>query len=131
MENINVAILSAMPEEVGEILLHITNKEEFNFGDLTIYKGIFNESVPQVRRINVITAWSGWGKVSAARAITRILDSSITKKIDLIIFTGVAGAIDENLNQWDVIIPNVLKQYDMDASPLFERFVIPALNKSD
>ena len=36
---------------------------------------------------------------------------------------------DSLLNQWDVIIGNELIQYDVDARPLFERFVIPPLNK--
>ena len=34
-------------------------------------------------------AWSGWGKVSAARAATRLLASD--PSIDLLVFTGVAG----------------------------------------
>ena len=73
-------------------------------------------------------AWSGWGKVSAARAITRILASK--NKIDLIIFTGVAGAANNNLSQWDIVIAEEVIQHDMDARPIFEKFVLPPLNKA-
>ena len=49
--------------------------------------------------------------------------------IDLFIFTGVAGAINSDLEQWDLIIPNKVCQYDMDARPIFERHVIPPLKE--
>ena len=48
--------------------------------------------------------------------------------IDLLLFTGVAGGADKNLNQWDIAIPNAVIQYDMDASPIYEKFVVPALD---
>ena len=35
-----------------------------------------------------------------------------------------------NLNQWDIIIPSELIQHDMDARPIYAKYVIPALNKS-
>ena len=48
-------------------------------------------------------------------------------QIDLIIFTGVAGAINKDLLKWDLIISDAVIQYDMDATPIFNRFVIPQL----
>ena len=48
-------------------------------------------------------------------------------KIDAIFFTGVAGAINSTLKQWDIIIPHELVQHDMDARPLFKKYEIPAL----
>ena len=50
--------------------------------------------------------------------------------IDLLIFTGVAGAANLSFNQWDIVIPNELIQHDMDARPLYEKHVIPALKKA-
>ena len=50
-------------------------------------------------------------------------------KINLMIFTGVAGAIQKDLKQWDIIIPNNLVQHDMDARPILEKFVIPCLKE--
>ena len=46
----------------------------------------------------------------------------------MIFFTGVAGAVDSSLKQWDVVVADEVIQYDMDARPLFKRFYIPALN---
>ena len=48
--------------------------------------------------------------------------------VDAIFFTGVAGAINSKLKQWDIIIPYELIQHDMDARPLFKKYEIPALN---
>ena len=69
--------------------------------------------------------------MSAARAATRIICSceKISIPIDLFIFTGVAGAINSDLKQWDLIIPSKVCQYDIDARPIFEKNVIPPLNK--
>ena len=67
------------------------------------------------------------GKV-AARATTRMISHSEKEEpIDLFIFTGVAGAIKKSLKQWDILLANKLIQHDMDATPLFEKFVIPQL----
>ena len=48
--------------------------------------------------------------------------------VDIAIFTGVAGAVDPKLRQWDVILADSLIQHDMDARPLFDKYVIPSLN---
>merc|ERR1711965_1196119 len=78
--------------------------------------------------IRLSLAWSGWGKVSAARAAMRLLCSA--PDIDLVLFTGVAGAADPALKQWDVVLANAVVQHDMDASPIFPRFTLPALNRA-
>ena len=38
--------------------------------------------------------------------------------------------VDSNLKQWDIVLADNVVQYYMEASPLFERFYIPALNKN-
>lgn len=129
-KEIHIGILGAMPEEIGCAIADLDDINKREFGDLVIYsgkwKGKSNINIP----IYISVAWSGWGKVSASRASTRLINTKYKDiKIDLIIFTGVAGAINTNLNQWDVIIPNLLIQHDMDATPIYEKHVIPALNK--
>ena len=128
--NPHIAILSAMPEEVGSILKNLSEIRISEYGDLTINSGIWIDMSTQ-KRIYITVAWSGWGKVSAARAATRIISSSekYSRPIDLFIFTGVAGAINSDLKQWDVIIPCSVCQYDIDARPIFERHVIPSLKR--
>ena len=128
MKSINIGLLSAMPEEIGSTLENMENITTSTYGDLTIYYGKLKRHVPNYKSVYITLAWSGWGKVSAARAITRILAGE--NKIDLIIFTGVAGAANKKLCQWDIVIANEIIQHDMDARPIFEKFVLPPLKKS-
>ena len=117
-----------MPEEVGIMLQNLKSIKSSKFGDLELFSGKF--TLDNSQEILITTAWSGWGKVSAARATTRLLTTELNSMpIDLAIFTGVAGAIDPNLKQWDIILANALIQHDMDARPIFDKYVIPALNK--
>ena len=125
----HIGILSAMPEEVGHTILNLKNVIKAKYGDLTIYSGEWISANYLNKPIFVTVAWSGWGKVSSSRAATRIISTLYKeKKIDFIIFTGVAGGIKKDLKQWDIVIPHELIQYDMDARPIFKRFILPALN---
>ena len=38
------------------------------------------------------------------------------------LFTGVAGSAKSILKQWDIVIPNQLIQYDLDARPIFDKY---------
>lgn len=130
MKSLNIGLLGAMPEEIGGILEKLNSTKEYVFGDLIIYTG-FWPSHKEGILINLTLAWSGWGKVSAARAATRMIALSYEnkKKLDLLLFTGVAGGIKKCLKQWDIVIPNQVIQHDLDARPIFDKFVIPALKK--
>lgn len=119
-----------MPEEIGETISHLKNIKNLTYGDLSISSGeLINEDTTN-NNIFITTAWSGWGKVSSARAATRLLSTKYkNKSVDLIIFTGVAGAVDKMLNQWDIVIANNLIQHDMNASPIYPKYVVPSINK--
>ena len=119
---LHIGVLGAMPEEIGSDLGHLQQLQREQHGDLTIHHGTWGED------IRLSLAWSGWGKVSAARAATRLLCSA--PDIDLLLFTGVAGAADPALKQWDVVLANAVVQHDMDSRPLFPRFTLPALNRA-
>ena len=124
----HVGLLAAMPQELGKIKENLINLKSDKFGDLEIYSGEWENSYNT--KIFVSVAWSGWGKISAARAATRLISTKLqNQKVDLVIFTGVAGAVDNKLKQWDVVISESVIQHDMDARPLFNKFVIPALNQ--
>ena len=130
-KKIHIGILGAMPEEIGVAIKDLDKVVKSEYGDLMIYSGQWKGySELNQKTIYLSIAWSGWGKVSSSRASTRLISKIYkNKKIDLIIFTGVAGAIESTLNQWDVILPNKLIQHDMDATPIFNKYVIPALQK--
>ena len=99
----HIGILCAMPEEVGSTLDNLKNIETKTYGDLKIYSGdwCFFNSTPESLNVHLSIAWSGWGKVSAARAATRLISHQFNNlKIDAIFFTGVAGAVNSNLKQY-------------------------------
>ncbi len=126
----HIGLLCAMPEEIGTTLENLHNQIETNWGDLKIISGDWYEPGADQPSVYISAAWSGWGKVSASRAATRLIGTSFKgKRIDVVLFTGVAGAADSMLNQWDIVIPNELVQHDMDARPLFQKYEIPALKK--
>ncbi len=125
----HIGLLSAMKEEVGDLINNLDNVVENIFGDLVIYSGEWKNS--NNLKIYLSVAFSGWGKVSAARATTRLINVMYKNTpIQLLIFTGVAGAAN-NLKQWDIVFGTHLIQHDMDARPIFEKFVIPPLKQKE
>jgi len=120
-----------MPEEIGSALKNLRNIKETTFGDLKIFSGEWCNYEYGDDFFYVSIAWSGWGKVCAARAATRLIGILYKQtKVNFLFFTGVAGAGNVNLNQWDIVIPSELIQYDMDARPLFPKYVVPILNRA-
>ncbi len=128
--SLNIAVLSAMPEEIGAIKDKIKNPKKLNFGDFEILEGTYKAENRYSLHINLKIAWSGWGKVSSARAATRLI-SQYNKEnpLDLLLFTGVAGSASKDVHQWDIVFGEELMQHDMDARPIFEKYEIPSLNK--
>src|SRR5262245_50810337 len=73
---------------------------------------------------DAILVCSRWGKVASASTATTLIE---TGDVDLILFTGVAGAISADLRIGDVVIGNRLVQHDLDARPLYSRYEVPQL----
>ena len=116
-----------MPEELGQIIENLINVESSVYGDIEIFSGLW--LTEKNCKILVSVAWSGWGKVSAARATTRLISTCyLGEKVNFLIFTGLAGAVNKDLNQWDIVIADSVIQHDMDARPLYKKFVIPVIN---
>jgi adenosylhomocysteine nucleosidase len=114
-----IGILGAMPEEINGIVSLLKNKSEVVKGMRTYYIGRIND-------VEVVVVFSRWGKVASATTVTHlIIEFGITE----LIFTGVAGAISQDLNIGDIVIANSLVQHDLDARPIMSRFEIPLLGK--
>ncbi len=114
-----IGIISAMREEI-QALLSLLEVENTTFkGMRTYYSGVLFDQ-------KVILVFSRWGKVASATTVTQMINDF---DIDEIIFTGVAGSIQKEINIGDIVIGRNLYQHDMNASPLVEPFEIPLLRK--
>jgi adenosylhomocysteine nucleosidase len=78
--------------------------------------------------VDVVTAISGYGKVGAAATVTTALDTFAPSHV---VFGGVAGGIGEGVDIGDVVVADRLIQHDFDASPIFDRFVVPSLGVAE
>jgi len=68
------------------------------------------------------------GKVAAAAsAVTMIREFGA----DTLIFTGLAGGVGPEVGIGDIVVADSLIQHDMDATPLFQRYEVPLLGKSE
>ena len=109
-----------MKEEIQAILEQLDLKTKVEKGMRTYYHGkLFNH--------HVILVFSRWGKVASATTVTQLINDF---KVDEILFTGVAGGIENKIRIGDIVIGKGLYQHDMDASPLMPKFEIPLLGKS-
>lgn len=112
-----IGIMGAMPEEIEGVARLLTDRQEITTGNRTYYTGCLNG-------IQTVVVFSRWGKVAAAAtAATLIHKFNITD----LLFTGVAGAIQKDLNTGDIVIGTHLIQHDLDARPLIRQYEIPLL----
>ena len=107
-----------MHDEVAELLSVLKNITTTDLGKRTYYQGTLNNT-------EVVVVFSRWGKVAASVTTTQLINTFSPSEI---IFTGVAGGINPDLNIGDIVIGKELVQHDMDASPLFPKFDIPLLD---
>ena len=109
-----IGIIGAMAEEVE----HLTRDIE-NPCSVTVAKRDYTAGTLFGRE--VVAAFSRWGKVAAAATTTTLIERFA---VDLIVFTGVAGAAAPNLEIGDIVVASASMQYDLDAS------VLPGLERS-
>lgn len=116
---LKIGILGAMPEEIDNIQEMMTSIRKIKIAEREYIEGYINN-------IQVIVVFSRWGKVAAAITATTLINHF---KADLLIFTGVAGGVNDKLNIGDIVIGNGFYQHDMDARPFFDQFQIPLTDK--
>lgn len=114
-----IGIIGAMSEEISHFSEIMENKETKKFGSLEFISG-------KIYGKDVVCAMCGIGKVFAAvTAQTMIL----CYNPDMIINTGVAGSLTDELKVFDVAVADASVQYDFDTTAFGDPLgLIPTLN---
>ncbi len=110
-----IGLMGAMQEEITLLVSQMIVRMQETIAERTYYVGeLFDREV--------VVVFSRWGKVASSSTATTLITHF---GVDEIIFTGVAGAVSNDLRIGDVVVANELYQYDMDTRPMFPRFMIP------
>jgi adenosylhomocysteine nucleosidase len=114
-----VGIVGAMPQEIALLRSDLRNARRQIRGMREYLEGT-------VYGKDAVLVLSRMAKVAAASTVTTLIE---VFGVDLVVFTGVAGAVDPCLEIGDVVIATSLVQHDLDARPLFRRFEVPLLDR--
>jgi len=101
-----IAIMGAMPEEVEPIVAALHDMRETEYADNIYYEGNYKGQ-------EVVVAYSKIGKVFASLTATILIERFACDKL---LFSGVAGAISDDLSVGDLIIADGLCQHDLDIT---------------
>lgn len=112
-------VLGALPEEVFEIQKYFSWKKEIEWNGYTLFEG-------KLFGVPAVLARTGIGKVHAALLTQRLIDVYNPKAI---IFTGLAGALDKNLNIGDIVVARELIQHDFSTEVHRHGHVIPKVDR--
>ena len=112
-----IGILGAMEDEIALVSELLERPGRLAYGGRSFSQG-------RIGAHDAIVAISGFGKVAAASTVTTMIDRF---GVTAVIFTGVAGGVGDGVSVGDLVVAKRLVQHDFDASPIFERFVIPSL----
>ena len=101
-----IGIIGAMHEEIMELKNSMTNINEVQISNLKFYEG-------KLCSKDIVLVESGIGKVNAAISTTLLISQF---KVEKIIFTGVAGAVNPEIKVTDIVIGTDLVESDMDVT---------------
>ena len=116
-----LGIIAALHQEIASLLQNMgSNIKTHRIGQRDYHEGTLmgRPCVVVLSRI---------GKVAAAATTVTLIREF---KVSSILFTGVAGSINQQVKVGDVVVATQLLQYDINASPLFPRYEIPLLGIS-
>lgn len=116
-----IGVIGAMHQEVALLRRDMKHVDEESVGK---GKGVRTYCHGTLYGKEAVLVFSRWGKVASASTVTTLIE---TADVDLVLFTGVAGAISPNLYIGDVVVGTQLVQHDLDARPLYARYEVPDL----
>jgi adenosylhomocysteine nucleosidase len=103
-----IGIIGAMDIEVDSLISDMTEKSEKIISGIKFVKG-------KLENKDVVIAKCGIGKVFAALCAQTLI---LEYKPDIIINTGIAGAVTKGLSVLDVVVADKVVQHDMDTSAI-------------
>ena len=101
-----IGIIGAVIEEAEAIKKEIKDIKSNVINGIPFFSGKFNDK-------DVVVVQSGIGKVNAAITATLLIEKF---EVNEVIFSGVAGSLDEKLKVGDVVIGCDIVQHDVDAT---------------
>jgi len=111
-----IAIIGAMDGEIKEILTHTDMQQSREWNGFQFHTGLFENK-------KVVVAKGGVGKVMIAMLTQKLIDEYAP---EMIIFTGIAGALNPELEVGDIVVARDCMQHDLDATALgFKRGEVP------
>lgn len=101
-----LAILGAMPEEISPLLDVLKDYEKVEYANNTYY-------ISSYKNHEMILAYSKIGKVNSSLSAAVLIEKFKAQKL---LFTGVAGAFNPELEIGDLLYATKLVQYDLDIT---------------
>jgi adenosylhomocysteine/aminodeoxyfutalosine nucleosidase len=101
-----IAIMGAMPEEIEPLVSRLENVTTTVYAANKYYEGSYNGH-------EVVVAYSKIGKVFATLTATILVERF---GCEMLLFSGVAGAIADDLKIGDLVIADGLCQHDLDIT---------------
>ncbi len=98
--------MGAMPEEIAPILQRLGSYTTIEYANNKYYEANYNG-------VDLVIAYSKIGKVFSALTAATMIEHFGAQKL---LFSGVAGAISDQLKVGDLIVATKLAQHDLDIS---------------
>lgn len=113
-------VLSAMPEEIAALRPLLADATTVVAGGREVLRGSISGE-------QVTLAYARWGKVAAASTAAQLV---VRERPRALIFTGIAGALQDELVAGDLVVARDLYQHDLDASPFYPPTVVPLVGRA-
>lgn len=101
-----IAIMGAMPEEISPILEKAESYKKIEYAKNSYYEAKY-------RGVTLIIAYSKIGKVFSTLTATTMIEHF---GAEMLLFSGVAGAISPKLKVGDLVVATKLVQHDLDIT---------------
>lgn len=115
-----IGIIGAMHEEIALLKENMQIEKASTIGGREYCQGVLFDQ-------KIVLVLSRIGKVAASITATLLIENF---EIDYVLFVGVAGAGNPDVNVGDVVVADFLLQHDVDVRPFYQPHEVAVLNKA-